>query len=135
MANSPLVLKQACLKTLSAVEARPERSKQHEFNGVAQLKNIFGLAKFEKTAVFSVRGEPISDHVNVTWYDAREEHPTRTEHRLYFQTNIVMERAREGDNILIGFDDGEQLHCVLIPRGADGYKPNIVEWEDCTPIH
>ncbi|WP_200877413.1 hypothetical protein [Methylobacter tundripaludum] len=103
MTNTPLVLRQACLKTLSAVEARPERSNQHEFNGVIALKNIFGRDKFEKMATFSVRGEPISDRANVTWYDAREGHPTRTEHRLYFQTNKVMERASEGDNILIGY--------------------------------
>lgn len=103
MTNTPLVLKQACLKTLSAVEARPERSNQHEFNGVIALKNIFGLNKFEKMANFSVRGEPISNLANVTWYDARESHSTRTEYRLYFQTNKVMERASEGDNILIGY--------------------------------
>lgn len=130
MTNKPLILSKACLKTLSAVEARPERSNQHEFNGVIALKNIFGLNKFEKMATFSVRGEPISNLANVTWYDARESHSTRTEHRLYFQTNKVMERASEGDNILIGFDNSGQLHCILIPRGADGYKPNVVAWEN-----
>jgi hypothetical protein len=129
MTNTPITLSQACLKTLSAVEARPERSNQHEFNGVIALKNIFGLDKFEKMATFSVRGKPVSDLANVTWYDAREGHPVRTEHRLYFQTNKVMEMASEGDNILIGFDSRGQLHCVLIPRGADGYKPNVAAWE------
>lgn len=130
MANKPLVLKPACLKTLSVVEARPEKSNQHEFNGVVQLKNIFGLDKFERQAEFSVRGESIVDRAKVTWYDAREYHPTRTEHRLYFQTNKVMERANEGDNILIGFDSRDQLHIVLIQRGADGYKPGVAAWEN-----
>jgi len=32
-------------KTLSAVEADPVKSNQHEFNGVAPLKNIFGLER------------------------------------------------------------------------------------------
>ncbi len=129
MANNPLVLKPACLKTLSAVEARPERSNQHEFNGVLQLKEIFGLEKFERIATFHIRGTDVLDKAKVTWYDAREEHPVRSEHRLYFQGNAVMAEAREGDNILIGFDQSDELHCVLIPRGAEGYKPNVPVWE------
>lgn len=129
MSNKPLILKPACLKTLSAVEAGPEISNQHEFNGVDALKKIFGLGKFDKEAEFSVRGEAIFDRVNVTWYDAREQHPTRTEHRLYFQKNKVMQSAREGDNMLIGFDSTGQLHCVLIRCGTNGYKPNIAVWE------
>jgi len=129
MSRNALLLKPACLKTLSAVEARPERSNQHEFNGVMQLKNILGKDKFEKTAFFQVRGSSISVKANVTWYDAREDHPTRSEFRLYFQSNIVMERAREGDNILIGFDSSGRLHFVLIPSGTDDYRPNVTNWE------
>ena len=55
MSSEAVILKPACIKTLSAVEARPERSNQHEFNGVQQLKEIFGLYEFERTAIFSVR--------------------------------------------------------------------------------
>jgi hypothetical protein len=127
--SGPVVLKPACIKTLSAVEARPERSNQHEFNGVTQFENIFGQEKFKTQALFSISGEDLHDTANVTWYDAREEHPKRTEHRLYFQSNKVMERANEGDNIRIGFDEGGQLHCVLIPRGTDQHKPNVSTWE------
>ncbi|WP_040852396.1 hypothetical protein [Thiorhodospira sibirica] len=129
MINRPIVLKPACIKTLSAVEARPERSNQHEFNGVKQLKDMFGLAGFEKAAKFSIRGTDIAEHANVTWYDARENHPTRTEHRLYFQTNRVMQRAQEGDNILIGFDNQGDLNLILIPRGADGFRENVNAWQ------
>jgi hypothetical protein len=129
MLTNPLVLKPACLKTLSAVEARPERSNQHEFNGVLQLKEIFGLEKFERLATFHIRGTNVLTQAKVTWYDAREEHPTRSEYRLYFQSNTVMAEAHEGDNILIGFDQANDLHCVLIPRGAVGYKPNVPTWE------
>ena len=31
------------VKRLSAVEAHPEKSNQHEFNGVVALKQLFGL--------------------------------------------------------------------------------------------
>ncbi len=121
MYTRPVVLKPACIKTLVAVEAHPERSNQHEFNGVAELKNVFGSGRVEFLATFSIRGSNVADTANVTWYDSREGHPTRTEYRLYFQNNAVMDQAKEGDNILIGFDSGNTLHCILIPAG-DGER-------------
>lgn len=129
MSGRPLVLRPACIKTLSAVEARPDRSNQHELNGVVQLKEIFGLEKFGKSAIFSVRGTDISEEAKVTWYDAREDHLTRTEHRLYFQTNSAMTGAQEGDNILIGFDDEGVLHVIRIPRGEEGFREGVRSWE------
>lgn len=129
MSSEAVILKPACIKTLSAVEARPERSNQHEFNGVQQLKEIFGLYEFERTAIFSVRGENISELVKVTWYDARSNHPARSEFRLYFQTNRVMQQAREGDNIIIGFDKKYRLYLILIPSGAKGFRFNVDGWE------
>lgn len=129
MSSSPLLLNPACIKTLSAVEAHPNRSNQHEFNGVVELKQIFGLAGFSRPAIFSIRGTNISTNANVTWYDARTAHPIRTEHRLYFQTNVVMSRANEGDNIVVGFDNSMNLHLVLIPQGATGHNPGISGWQ------
>ncbi|MBO2695293.1 hypothetical protein [Shewanella algae] len=129
MTTRPIVLRPGCIKTLSAVEARPERSNQHEFNGVRQLRDIFGLDGFERVARFSIRGTDIVENANVTWYDAREGHPTRTEHRLYFQTNQVMQRAQEGDNILIGFDNHDELNLILIPQGEEGFRANLGSWE------
>lgn len=57
MSNRPIVLNPACIKTLSAVEARPERSNQHEFNGVAALKDVLGTNRSELNVHFSVRGK------------------------------------------------------------------------------
>lgn len=121
MSTGSVILKPACIKTLVAVEARPERSNQHEFNGVAALKDLFGQNRAEFEAVFSVRGEDGSYRAGVTWYDSRESHATRSEHRLYFQGNPVMQRAQEGDNILIGFVR-DQLHCILIPNDPTRYS-------------
>lgn len=129
MANKPIALTRACIKLLSATEADPKTSNQHEFNGVAQLLQIFGAESFERQAVFSLRGEDICDNADVTWYDARQRHPKRTEYRLYFQSNKVMARAHEGDNILIGFDAADRLHCVLIPSGVAGYRKDAIKWE------
>jgi hypothetical protein len=129
MTERPIVLRSACIKLLSATEADPKKSHQHEFNGVAELEQIFGEDSFEREAIFSLRGESLTDKAKVTWYDARRKHPTRSEHRLYFRENKVMSRAREGDNILIGFDNANELHCVLIPSGVTGYRDDVAGWE------
>lgn len=126
--NRPISLKPACIKTLSAVEALLKNSNQHEFNGVAQLKGIFGNDRLSRSAKFSIRGSSISETGNVTWYDAREAHPSRTEYRLYFQTNEVMKLAKEGDSILIGFE-GHTLHIILIPKTSADFKAGPSTWK------
>ena len=131
MASRAMGLSPACIKTLAPGEADPNRSNQHEFNGVSVLKAIFGLDKTEQAAIFSIRDENVTAQVNVTWYDARLEHPTRTEHRLYFQTNPVMDRAQANDNMVIGYDKRGQLHLILIPRNSEPDAPVIDAW---TPV-
>ena len=130
MPNRSVVLKPACIKTLSAVEARPERSNQHEFNGVAELKNVFGTDRKEFSTSFSVRGENINAVAKVTWYDARENHETRSEHRLYFQSNEVMDQAQAGDNVIIGFDNHGVLNCILIRSSSAEYRPGFTSWKE-----
>jgi len=44
-------------KRLSAVEAHPEVSNQHEFNGVTGLKNILGSDRKKFNAQFIFLGE------------------------------------------------------------------------------
>src|SRR5271165_1173557 len=91
------------IKALSAVEADAARSNQHEYNGDAELKRVFGRTKTKR--VFPARfiylndadDEPVVDDGFVTWYDARDNHPTRSEHRLYFPTTAVSLCAAEGD--------------------------------------
>ena len=111
---NPDFLEATCLKKLSAVEADLETSNQHELNGVARHKKLLGTERKNVLATFSIVGEksPIVD-AEVTWYDARESHATRTEFRLYFQTNDVMSAAKPGDTLLIGHDKLGKLHCIL----------------------
>ena len=81
------------IKKLSAVEADTARSHQHEFNGDAGLKRVFGPQKMTFRARFIYIGDNDSDPVvadgDLTWYDAREAHPTRSEFRMYFPTTAV----------------------------------------------
>src|ERR1700733_13445048 len=89
------------VKRLSAVEADAARSNQHEFNGDRGLKGLFGLERKELQGLFIYLGdnddEPVVADGPLTWYDARENHPTRSEHRLYFPTTAVSLCAAEGD--------------------------------------
>ncbi|MFA0117060.1 type II restriction endonuclease [Vibrio breoganii] len=112
--RAALNLNPACIKTLSAVEAEPNRSNQHELNGVAQLKNILGLSRQSFDASFSIRGQDGHIVRSVTWYDARENHPTRSEYRLYFQTNEVMNLAQEGSHLALGLDSNRDFWVELI---------------------
>ena len=106
----------AFTKKLSAVEADPDRSNQHEFNGVGELKVMLGTARKKVPAIFTIRGQVGSYQQNVTWYDAREEHETRSEFRLYFPTNPVMKAAKEGDSIHFSSDSDGSLRCELIQQ-------------------
>jgi hypothetical protein len=104
-------------KTLSAVEADPGTSNQHEFNGVSRLKSILGLEKLTIPARFVYLSDEV-DSLNtadgfLTWYDARVDHPTRSEHRLYFPTSSVSQKFKAGDLLLFGLrQDGSAL-CVI----------------------
>lgn len=127
--NRALKLSPACIKTLTRVEVDPSSSHQHEFNGVAELKEMFGVDKKEFSANFSIRGEKLSEVVGVTWYEARDSHPTRSEYRLYFKSNTVMNNANVGDNIIIGFDSHKVLNCVLIRKDGEGYQGPVSGWQ------
>src|SRR5258708_5010304 len=94
-------------KRLSAVETDPARSNQHEFNGVQQLKNILGppsgKMRYDTKFIYISDDETktITEDGFLTWYDAREKHQTRSECRLYFSKNTVIDDASDGDLLLI----------------------------------
>ncbi|MGK3486211.1 type II restriction endonuclease [Klebsiella michiganensis] len=129
MAINSVLLKQSCIKTLSPVEAERNRSNQHEFNGVAHLKHLFGTHRFTRDAQFSILGSSISCTESITWYDARESNPERTEHRLYFRENPVMKQAQTGDNIIVGIDHSDNIHVILIKQSSPDYNGNIPNWK------
>lgn len=102
-------------KTLSAVEASPLASNQHELNGVSQFKKIFGVDEFRGNAEFRYNNGSIVAHAGITWYDSREAHPTRSEYRLYFQTNAVMDAATEGDKVTISRTSAGNIIVDVLP--------------------
>lgn len=120
------------VKRLSAVEANVFRSHQHEFNGVEALKRLFGEAngKVQFLAKFMYLcdsdEDPIESEGFLTWYDARERHPTRSEHRLYFPANPAIDRAAEGDVLVLAKrPDGSVL---VVVAEKDTTVSNQVQW-------
>ncbi|WP_027591176.1 type II restriction endonuclease [Pseudomonas sp. RL] len=120
------------MKRLSAVEADLFRSNQHEFNGVDPLKRLFGQATEKQT--YPARFIYLNDHDDdpvvtdgyVTWYDARERHPTRSEHRLYFPTTTVSECAAVGDVLVIGRRPDGSVLVVVAENGST--IANQIQW-------
>mgnify|MGYP001943684757 CR=1 FL=1 len=106
------------IKRLSAVEVDPSKSNQHEFNGVQGLRKIFGTERISGyPAVFIWIGgenEGITEEGKITWYDARERHPTRTEYRLYFSSNPVMDNAKEGDLLIVAKKSDGQVYVIVV---------------------
>ena len=114
---------QVAFKRLSAVEASPERSNQHEFNGVADLRSMFGDVKREELPTrfvwLGAEQAGITCDGWITWYDARERHPTRTEYRLYYPSNPVTAMMEEGDAFFLALrSDGSALAVVAPARGS-----------------
>jgi len=109
-------------KRLSDVEVVPGTSNQHEFNGISDFRNIFGddRINFQGHFIYLIDDEEaiLEDTGSLTWYDARENHETRTEYRLYYSSNIVIDAAEPGDLAIIGKTDQGKLVVVVASEGS-----------------
>jgi hypothetical protein len=120
------------MKRLSAVEAHPEKSHQHEFNGVKKLTAVLGPAlprrKFDATFFYLSDDDPdpIEAEAQVTWYDGRENHAKRSENRLYFPTTTVSNNASAGDLLLIARKPDDTL--VVVIAEAESTIENQLLW-------
>lgn len=114
--------KGVAVKTLSAVEADTAISNQHEFNGVTPLKQIFGTEKHTFPARFIFLDDndddPPADEGFLTWYDARQNHPSRTEYRMYFNTTAVSICASAGDELFIGLRPDNTVLVIIAENGS-----------------
>lgn len=108
------------VKKLTEVEANIEVSNQHEFNGVSQLKSIFGKQriKVESSFLYITDQETLIVDGFLTWYDARENHPTRSEYRLYFPTNIVTESSSTNDLLIIAKLRNDKFVTIISKAGS-----------------
>lgn len=117
-------------KRLSAVEASRSVSNQHEFNGVTALKELLGSERraFAARFVYLDDGSdgPLIADAELTWYDARASHPTRSEYRLYFPDTPVAAAASEGDLLVIARRPDDSVLVVITPAGSSA--ENQILW-------
>ena len=116
-------------KRLSTVEINLSKSNQHEFNGIAAMKELFGKERQKYSAKFIFlddEHEPICDTGFLTWYDAREKHPTRSEYRLFFPTTTVSKVASVNDNLFIGLCPNNTV--VVIVAAAESTVSSQLAW-------
>lgn len=118
-------------KRLSAVEAEAARSNQHEFNGSAAVSKLLGRPDkdhpFETRFLFLTdESEPISAQGRLTWYDARERHPTRSELRLYYTATEVTTKMAEGDLLVLALLRDRTI-LAIVARSASSVASQL-EW-------
>lgn len=124
-------------KRLSAVEVDPATSNQHELNGVTEFRRIFGDAKRENIQTDFFYFDDFEEHClkaegHLTWYDARENHPTRREYRLYYSGSEIIEQAKAGDLLILGVRPaGNAL--LLIARQNTTAENQIISLFDLVP--
>jgi len=100
------IAKKVAYKTLSSVDIVKHGSNQHEFNGVKALKVMFGTERVEDNirCVYLEDSEiPVEAFGKFTWYDSREKHPTRSEHRFYYPAAVqhVFADSEVGDPVFV----------------------------------
>lgn len=109
-------------KRLSQVEVLPDLSNQHEFNGISRFKDIFGSDKRKfKTKFIYLADEDdktVVDDGFMTWYDARQNHATRTEFRFYYSSNAVLSQARVNDLVVVGLTKVGDLAVIVAPQSS-----------------
>ena len=110
-------------KYLSAVDATPSKSNQHEI-GSNKFTAILGdpgtsHITFEATFLYfdSVNDRIESSKGQVTWYDSRKKNTKRSaEYRLYYPDNAVTQLLKEGVFCLIGRQSSGELLIAIAPR-------------------
>lgn len=120
-------------KLLSRVECAGEgTSNQHELNGVTALRSVLGDHRrtFSCTYVYFGEADTVSAEEvesSITWYDARENHPTRSEYRLVYTSEAsVMQNAREGDFCWV-LTTHDPDHLVLVVASSSGRAANALD--------
>lgn len=116
-------------KRLSQVEVNPKKSHQHEFNATAKLKKLWGVEKF----IFKAKVVYLSDDEekcyaessHFTWYDSRENHETRSEHRIYCEKLEVLRSAAAGD-LLVMAQKGKKDITFFVARQNSSIERQLI---------
>lgn len=117
-------------KQLKPVEIDPGVSNYHEFNGITHFRQLFGSSKrvFSSRVIYLCDAESdiFEDTAQFTWYDARANHATRTEFRLYYTASSCVERAQAGDFMVVCKNRNEESLTVFIAKHGDSVENQLV---------
>jgi hypothetical protein len=118
------------VKILSAVDANPARSNQHEIGTTPEMRRFLGSDKRVFPTLYLWLGgeqESISADGSVTLYDTREHQPHRSpEWRLYYDGNPVTEAMQTGETLFVAKRPDESLLFVVAP--SDSTIRNQLLW-------
>lgn len=111
------------VKRLSAVDAEPKTSNQHEVGTTKKMRDDFlGETHQEKfPAIYIWLGgdqEGFTEESWATHYDARLNKPRAAEWRLYYPSNPVTEAMKAGDTLFLAKDQGGVLWFIVAPEGS-----------------
>lgn len=111
------------VKRLSAVDAEPKTSNQHEVGTTKMMRDDFlGETHQQKfPAIYIWLGgdqEGFTEESWATHYDARINKPRAAEWRLYYPSNPVTEAMREGDTLFLAKDQSGVLWFIVAPEGS-----------------
>ncbi len=110
-------------KKLSAVEVDFAISNEHEFNGITKFKDLLGTTKREdiKCRVIYLSDDEdnyIEENIKLTWYNARENHPTRNEFRLYYTNSNCVKKANPEDFMILA-ENKDKSYTMFIAKSND----------------
>lgn len=111
------------VKRLSAVDAEPKTSNQHEVGTTKMMRDDFlGETHQQKfPAIYIWLGgdqEGFTEESWATHYDARINKPRAAEWRLYYPSNPVTEAMKVGDTLFLAKDQGGVLWFIVAPEGS-----------------
>jgi hypothetical protein len=111
------------VKRLSAVDANPKKSNQHEIGTTRDMRRFLGenhQQKFEASYIWlGDEQEGISCPDFATHYDTRLNKPDRSpEWRLYYTSNAVTEIMQEGDTLFLAKRPGNMLLFIVVHAGS-----------------
>jgi hypothetical protein len=124
--NLSNLFSKVAIKTLAKVDLPMRGSNQHEINGVQDLRDFFQIG--ERTQISNVKwyyfadGEEISTSIgNMTFYDAREGHITRTEWRLYYDAAgaTILEFAVPDDVLILAKTANDEVISLVFKKDSD----------------
>jgi len=111
------------VKRLSAVDAEPKTSNQHEVGTTKKMRDDFlGEIHQQKfPAIYIWLGgdqEGFTEESWATHYDARLNKPRAAEWRLYYPSNPVTEAMKAGDTLFLAKDQGGVMWFIVAPEGS-----------------